>query len=186
KITDCAKNKGFITVMNTNGSLLEKKGKSLKNLDFAFVSLDYYNDYDDVIRGLPGTFSEVIRGIYELKRIGKTKVSLVTTISAMNWNAMRPMAQLASDLGVGISFNSVEQSMDFGQTNSETTPNFDVGLDSAKLSDPMQNRRKLAISASGDAFAGIPIPTGCISQAALGAGRAGTLSLQPTRGILLH
>ncbi len=135
KITDYAKKKGFVTVMNTNGSLLEKKGKSLKNLDFAFVSLDYYNDYDDVIRGRSGTFSEVIRGIYELKRIGKTKVALVTTISAMNWNAMRPMAQLASDLGVGISFNSVEQSMDFGQTSSETTPNFDVGLDPAKLKD---------------------------------------------------
>lgn len=133
KITDYAKNKGFITVMNTNGSLLEKKGKSLKNLDFAFVSLDYYNDYDDVIRGRSGTFSEVIRGIYELKKIGKTKVALVTTISSMNWNAMRPMAQLAADLGVGISFNSVEQSMDFGQTNTETTPNFDVGLSPAKL-----------------------------------------------------
>ena len=41
EITDYAKNKGFITVMNTNGSLLEQKAAKLKNLDFAFVSLDY-------------------------------------------------------------------------------------------------------------------------------------------------
>ena len=114
KITDYAKNKGFITVMNTNGSLLEEKGKKLKNLDFAFVSLDYYNDYDDVIRGRPNTFGEVIRGVYELKKIGRTKVAFVTTISSMNWNAMRKMAELASEMGVGISFNSVEQSLDFG------------------------------------------------------------------------
>ena len=133
EITDYAKNKGFITVMNTNGSLLEQKAAKLKNLDFAFVSLDYYNDYDDVIRGRPNTFGEVIRGIYELKKIGRTKVALVTTISTLNWNSMRRMAELASDLGVGISFNSVEQSMDFGQTTTETTPNFDVGLDSEKL-----------------------------------------------------
>ena len=133
EITDYAKNKGFITVMNTNGSLLQQKAAQLKNLDFAFVSLDYYNDYDDVIRGRPNTFGEVIRGIYELKKIGRTKVALVTTISTLNWNSMRRMAELASDLGVGISFNSVEQSMDFGQTTTETTPNFDVGLDSEKL-----------------------------------------------------
>ncbi len=133
KITDYAKNKGFVTVMNTNGSLLEKKARDLKNLDFAFVSLDYYNDYDDVIRGRPNTFGEVIRGIYELKKIGRTKVALVTTISSLNWNSMRRMAELASEMGVGISFNSVEQSLDFGQTTSETTPNFDVGLDSEKL-----------------------------------------------------
>jgi len=133
KITDYAKNKGFITVMNTNGSLLEEKGKKLKNLDFAFVSLDYYNDYDDVIRGRPNTFGEVIRGVYELKKIGRTKVAFVTTISSMNWNAMRKMAELASEMGVGISFNSVEQSLDFGQTTSETTPNFDVGLNPEQL-----------------------------------------------------
>ena len=83
KITDYAENKGFITVMNTNGSLLEEKGKKLKNLDFAFVSLDYYNDYDDVIRGRPNTFGEVIRGVYELKKIGRTKVAFVTTISSI-------------------------------------------------------------------------------------------------------
>lgn len=133
KITNYAKNRGFVTVMNTNGSLLEQKAKQLKNLDFAFVSLDYYNDYDDVIRGRPNTFGEVIRGIYELKKIGRTKVALVTTISSLNWNSMRRMAELASEMGVGISFNSVEQSLDFGQTTSETTPNFDVGLDSEKL-----------------------------------------------------
>ncbi len=133
KITDYAKEKGFITVMNTNGSFLEKKAHELENLDFAFVSVDYYNEYDDFIRGRPGTFNEVMRGIDAVKKIGKTKVSLVTTISRLNWDAIRPMAQLAQNLGIGISFNSIEQSLDFGQTDETTTPNFEIGLEDGKL-----------------------------------------------------
>ena len=38
KVVDYAKAKGFLTVMNTNGSLLAEKAESLRNLDFAFVS----------------------------------------------------------------------------------------------------------------------------------------------------
>lgn len=132
-ITDYAKTKGFITVMNTNGSFLEKKAEELTNLDFAFVSLDFYNDYDDIIRGRPGTFREVMDGIRAVKAIGKTKVSLVTTISTLNWGSMRKMAEFAKSLGVGISFNSIEQSMDFGQTDESSTPNFEIGLSEEQL-----------------------------------------------------
>lgn len=133
KITDYAKRKGFITVMNTNGSLLEKKAAELKNLDFAFVSIDYHNDYDDVIRGRPGTFNEVINGLKALKRSSRTWIAFVTTISRMNWDTIEPMAKLAQDLGIGISYNSIEQSLDFGLTTEETTPNFSVGLSDEKL-----------------------------------------------------
>jgi MoaA/NifB/PqqE/SkfB family radical SAM enzyme len=133
KITDYAKKRGFITVMNTNGSLMEKKAEELKNLDFAFISVDYYNDYDDVIRGRPGTFKEVLNGIRALKKIGRTKISLVTTISTLNWGSMRKMAEFAKSLGVGISFNSIEQSLDFGQTDASSTPNFGIGLNQEQL-----------------------------------------------------
>ena len=133
QIVDYANHKGFVTVMNTNGSFLEKKAEELKKLDFAFVSVDYFNDYDDVIRGRPGTFKEVMRGIDAVKKIGKTKVALVTTISTLNFGAIIPMAQLAQKLGVGISYNSIEQSLDFGLTSEETTPNFQIGLSPAKL-----------------------------------------------------
>lgn len=133
EIVDYAKNSGFVTVMNTNGSFLEKKAPELQNLDFAFVSVDYYNSYDDIIRGRPGNFKEAMDGINRIRTENKTKVALVTTISELNWNAIAPMAALARDLGVGISFNSVEQSMDFGLTTEETTPNFDIGLSDDKL-----------------------------------------------------
>lgn len=134
KIVDYAAEKGFVTVMNTNGSFLEKKAEELSNLDFAFVSIDYHNDYDDIIRGRPGNFKEAMAGIRAMKANG-TKVAIVTTISKLNRDTMFPMAKLAKELGVGISFNSIEQSMDFGLTTDETTPNFRIGLDNDGLMD---------------------------------------------------
>ncbi len=128
KITDYAKEKGFVTVINTNGSLLEKRARELENLDFAFVSIDYHNDYDDIIRGRAGTFHEVLNGVNAMKRETNTKIGLVTTISNLNWDTIEPMAKLAMDLGVGISYNSIEQSLDFGVTDESNTPNFRLGL----------------------------------------------------------
>lgn len=133
KIVDYAKHKGFVTVMNTNGSLLEQKAEELKGLDFAFVSIDYHNEYNDIIRGRAGTFKEVIRGIDAIRKVGDTKVALVTTISTLNFDTIIPMAQLAKRLGVGISYNSIEQSLDFGITSEDTTPNFGIGLSPEKL-----------------------------------------------------
>ncbi len=108
KIVDYAKNKGFLTTMNTNASLLASKAASLSNLDFAFVSLDYYNDYHDTIRGRRGSFDDAMRGINRIREAGKTRVILVTTIGTYNLDAMEPMAKLARYLRVGISYNTVE------------------------------------------------------------------------------
>ncbi|MCP8311285.1 MAG: radical SAM protein, partial [Candidatus Methylarchaceae archaeon HK01M] len=109
KILDFAKKKGFITTMNTNASLLKKKAESLsESLDFAFVSLDYPNNYHDYIRGRTGSFDEVVKGVRSLLELGKTRVTLVTTISKLNFDKIEAMAHFAADLGVGISYNAVE------------------------------------------------------------------------------
>lgn len=143
EIIDYAKEKGFITVMNTNGSFLEKKKESLRNLDFAFVSIDYHNEFDDVIRGRAGTFNEVMNGIEAMKDHTNTNIALVTTISTLNWDTIEPMAQLARKLGVGISYNSVEQSLDFGQTDENTTPNFEIGLTNDQLHEFYKRLQKI-------------------------------------------
>ncbi len=75
-----------------------------------------------------GAFDEVVRGIERLREIAETKFTFVTTVSALNLDAMEPMARFARDLGVGISFNSVEPTLDFGLTNDGTSPNFQLGL----------------------------------------------------------
>src|SRR5512136_3246704 len=133
-ILDYAKRKGFLTTMNTNGSLLASKAASLRNLDFAFVSLDYFNEYHDFIRGRPGAYDEVIEGIKRIRDVGNTRVVLVTTISTLNLDAIEPMAKLARDLEVGISYNSVEptvqSSFELGRTES---PVQDYGLSKEQL-----------------------------------------------------
>lgn len=133
-IVDYAKNKGFLTTMNTNGSLLANKAESLRNLDFVFVSLDYFNEYHDFIRGRRGAFDEVIKGIKRIREVGNTRVVLVTTISTLNLDAVEPMAKLARDLQVGISYNSVEptvqSSFEEGRTES---PVQEYGLNETQL-----------------------------------------------------
>jgi MoaA/NifB/PqqE/SkfB family radical SAM enzyme len=117
---------GFLTTMNTNGSLIAKKVESLRNIDFFFISLDYFNKYHDFIRGRPGSFREVLAGIQKIKNLGHPKVVLVTTISSLNFDAIEPMARLAQDLHVGISYNSVE-------------PTVRVGFEEGRCSAPVAN-----------------------------------------------
>lgn len=134
KVVDYAKNKGYVTTMNTNASLLAAKAEELRNLDFVFVSLDYFNNYHDSIRGRQGSFNEVIKGIERIREVGDTRVTLVTTISTLNPNACEPMAKLARDLQVGISYNAVEptvqSSFEEGRTES---PVRDYGLNKEQL-----------------------------------------------------
>ena len=123
EIIEYAKNKGFVTTMSTNASLLEAKGESLgENLDFVFISLDYFNEYHDFIRGRSKSFEEVIRGIKRIRETERTKITLVTTISKLNLDAVEQMAKLAQELGVGISYNAVEptvqSSFEEGRTDS--------------------------------------------------------------------
>jgi MoaA/NifB/PqqE/SkfB family radical SAM enzyme len=130
-----AKQKGFLTTMNTNGSLLADKAESLgQNLDFAFVSLDHPTEHHDYIRGRPGAFQEVMRGIERIRELGRTRVTLVTTISQLNFDVIAPMAKFAQDLGVGISYNAVEPTV---QTSFEAgrvdTPVQQYGLSEAQL-----------------------------------------------------
>ena len=135
EILEFAKRKGFITTMNTNASLLKEKAEPLsENLDFAFASLDYPNNYHDYIRGRRGSFDEVVGGVRRLLELGKTRVTLVTTISKLNFDKIEAMARFAADLGVGISYNAVEptvqSSFEDGRTDSVVD---DYGLGSGEL-----------------------------------------------------
>jgi MoaA/NifB/PqqE/SkfB family radical SAM enzyme len=133
-IVDYAKDRGFLTTMNTNGSLLAAKAESLRNVDFMFVSLDYFNGYHDFIRGRRGSFGEVIEGIERIREVGNTRVVLVTTISSLNFDAIEPMAKLARDLHVGISYNSVEPTVQSSFEEGRTlTPVEDYGLNITQL-----------------------------------------------------
>ncbi|MCK5625382.1 radical SAM protein, partial [Candidatus Bathyarchaeota archaeon] len=135
EILSFAKRKGFITTMNTNASLLKQKAESLSdNLDFAFVSLDYPDTHHDYIRGRKGSFDEVVGGIKRLQELGKTRITLVSTIGNLNFDKIEAMAQFAVDLGIGISYNAVEptvqSSFEEGRTDSVVK---NYGLSSLEL-----------------------------------------------------
>lgn len=132
-LVDYAKRRGFLTTMNTNASLLASKAPALRNLDFAFVSLDYFDGYHDYIRGRKGSFDDAVRGVQRIREVGKTRVVLVTTVSKLNLDAVEPMAKFAKELNVGISYNFVEPTLDFGLTPSEGSPNMDLGLTKEQL-----------------------------------------------------
>ena len=145
KILEFAKKKGFITTMNTNASLLKQKAESLsETLDFAFVSVDYPDHYHDYIRGRKGSFNEVVDGIKRLQEIGKTRITLVSTISKLNFDKIWAMAQFAKDLGVGISYNAVEptvqSSFEEGRTDSVVK---DYGLSALELQEFYETLLKL-------------------------------------------
>jgi MoaA/NifB/PqqE/SkfB family radical SAM enzyme len=138
RIVDYAKNRGFLTTMNTNASLLASKAASLTNLDLAIVSLDYFNKYHDMIRGRRGSFNDAIRGIERIRQVGKTKVILVTTIGTYNLDAIEPMARMAQRLQVSISFNAIES--EFGMDGVAGLPNMNrsdasLGLSRTQLRD---------------------------------------------------
>ncbi len=134
EVVEYAKRKGFLITMNTNGSLVAAKAKALRDVDFMFLSLDYFDEFHDFIRGREGSFKEALEGIKRIRQVGNTKVVLVTTISSMNFDAITPMAQFASDLHAGISYNAVEptvqSSFEQGRTDS---PVCDYGLTQRQL-----------------------------------------------------
>lgn len=112
EILEHARKMGYVTTMNTNASLLERNADSISdNLDFIFVSLDYPNEYHDLIRGRRGSFKEAVNGIERILELGKTKVTIVTTISSLNFDRIEDMAQFAQGIGVGISYNAVEPTL---------------------------------------------------------------------------
>jgi MoaA/NifB/PqqE/SkfB family radical SAM enzyme len=137
QILGFAKGLGYLTMINTNGSLLTELASTIgPNLDFAFISLDYPNEYHDVIRGRKGSFKEVIDGIAALHENSSTRVTLVTTISRLNFDKVTAMADLAQKLDVGISYNTVEPTVSTSFEEGRTdAPVGEYGLSTIQLNE---------------------------------------------------
>ena len=134
EIIKYAYEKGFVTTVNTNGSLLYPLADDLsKYLDVAFVSLDFPGPYHDYIRGFPGNFERVVMGVKRLLEIGKTKVIFVATISKLNYGYIRDLAEFAERVGVGITYNAVEPTLiDYNKVRTYE-PVFNYGLTKEEL-----------------------------------------------------
>lgn len=99
---------GLYTSVITNGTYLPNKAEEIaKAVDLTWVSLDYYSDYHDEMRGLKGSFTSAIEGILKLRNRGGNIV-INCVLSKLNNGAVRKMAELAQDLRVKVAFDPME------------------------------------------------------------------------------
>lgn len=93
------KQKGMHCLMITNGSLLERNAKNIveAGLDELNVSLDGGSELHDRIRGMPGLFDKIMRGLKEVNRfkeINKSHrplINLQCTINKQNYQYLEQM-----------------------------------------------------------------------------------------------
>ena len=100
--------KGFFINLLTNGTTLEKKVPLLikERVEAVTISVDGPEEYHDRIRGMPGLFSRVEKGIRMLddarKKNGNSTpvISLTCTVSKANLAALDKVVVLAEELNV--------------------------------------------------------------------------------------
>ncbi|MCG8432038.1 MAG: radical SAM protein [Candidatus Omnitrophica bacterium] len=98
---------GMHCLIITNGALLEEKAESLLDggLDELNISLDGDEKLHDRIRGMPGLFSRILRGLRRLRELKEERglkrplVNLQCAISASNYRELDKMPAVARDAG---------------------------------------------------------------------------------------
>ncbi|MFX0103162.1 MAG: radical SAM protein [Candidatus Hodarchaeota archaeon] len=97
----CVKNLNMGLNIVSNGILIPKHLDDLGRLepDVVGLSLDGMETNHDKIRGKKGLFRRVINSIVKLRQIG-IQVTVITTISTINFADLQPMKDLLQSLGV--------------------------------------------------------------------------------------
>lgn len=107
EIADCARHKGIIVGLNTNGTLLTpKRAKSISRVfDTVFVSLDGFEKTHDGIRGEKGTFKEAVTGLKNLLAVKQDcTVGVNFVLNNVNYKEFLPFCNWIKNLGVAITF----------------------------------------------------------------------------------
>jgi MoaA/NifB/PqqE/SkfB family radical SAM enzyme len=96
---------GFKTSICTNANRLEKRAAEvLPHLDVLLCSLDGHGAVHDQLRGVPGLFARVVRGLEVAARRPGCDVKIWASVHRRNLHQVGDLAGLARDLGVGIEF----------------------------------------------------------------------------------
>ncbi len=102
---------GIRLTLLTNGLLLYKHASEIiTHFDDIVLSLDGPAQLHDQIRGIPGAFALIEKGITELRRIRPAmRITCRTTIQRKNRDSLRAIVRTAHSLGLdGISFLAVD------------------------------------------------------------------------------
>ncbi len=101
EILAAAKRLGYRTAMCTNANHMETRAPDLApHLDLALCSLDGLGAVHDELRGVPGLFDRVVRGVRELTRHRSTRVRFWISVNRRNQGQLRELLQLAAELGI--------------------------------------------------------------------------------------
>jgi MoaA/NifB/PqqE/SkfB family radical SAM enzyme len=127
EVIDYAKKKGMHTALITNGHLLDKRAKELKNVDALIVSLDYPNEKHDEQRHLPGTYRNAMKGIKKMKKYCDN-IAINCVISKFNYGHEVEMAEFATKNKVKITFEPMQENdynKDMALTDKEISESFE-------------------------------------------------------------
>ncbi|WP_214043999.1 radical SAM protein [Methanomethylovorans sp.] len=102
QILQHARGLGITTFLITNGLLLEKRAKELKDLDYLSISVDGIDHYEE-IRGVDFK-TKILPGIIEAKRYMKNPILMNCVLSGRNLDDIEELIRLAAELKVTIAF----------------------------------------------------------------------------------
>ncbi len=100
------KKNGFTIYIPTNANLIDKDiaaGLAKERVDVMYFSVDGVESVQDAVRGVQGSFSNVVRAVDLVKRLRKTsrtpRLVCNTTVSNLNVDKLFEIAQFALEVG---------------------------------------------------------------------------------------
>src|SRR5918912_990294 len=97
----------YLSVVTHGGMLTPERAKSLwdAGLNQFSISLDYLDERHDRERRIPGLTAKIFRTVPRMRELGIDNIRFNTVIKRSNLDQLVPIAQLARELGAGVSFS---------------------------------------------------------------------------------
>lgn len=119
EIVSYAKKMGFINVLVTNGTLIDKHMDKLGVFDYLRFSIDSLKMHDK-IRGVDGTFKKVVYNLQLVLDAGY-KVDMATVLQKDNYEEIPDLVNFAEDIGIK-SLNLIYPSLDLFDNTAASNP----------------------------------------------------------------
>ncbi len=106
ELIELAKNLGLGVNITTNGTLLVKDLDRVKNsrVDSLSISLDGFEETHDTLRGVDGTYSEVMNAVDVLKAETDIWLNIYFVVTKQNVRELAKVYDLTVDKGIGFDF----------------------------------------------------------------------------------
>lgn len=105
EIINYCKSKGFIVVINTNGTFVHKRINEIKGINYLKISIDGPPQIHDFIRGI-GSYKEAVAAITIAKENG-INIRLNTTLTRYNLRYIDFILDMAKEWGLRVKFQPV-------------------------------------------------------------------------------